>query len=365
MQIDILLKQLLRDYRLDKHGITKEISEDLGCHRHTIGKLYRNQLSNPSLQTLAGLCAWLQRHNVPGDILPQALFGARPSEFWKAVAAPGIVTFYLGEYRQTQPPAPARRWISLRDAAVMAKIIEVLSTSTNISTNQLSLQTRYVPFHFSAEKPEVEMQVFLKDARGAVAVFDKMKSQTLRGTSILVGSQRVNLLVEVMVADLFGCKAFQMPKTRPRVPFYQVYRKGDRPVPSCFGGAGKLPGRGGPAEPGLYYRDENDRWVACPWKENQRDAGIILTIYDPGTQILEIAVFGFSGRGTAAMGKAMEQCADSFWPPEVEANGKRVGVYLCKFELSEELAADPDEHVVAKKTKVISLDRDVLKKYLR
>ena len=104
MEIEIRLKQVLKEHKLDKHGVTKKIASDCGVHRHTIGKLYRNQLSHPSLEVLGKVCKWLMAHDVPGDELPQALFGARPSELWQAITAPGSVTIYLGEYQQVAEP---------------------------------------------------------------------------------------------------------------------------------------------------------------------------------------------------------------------------------------------------------------------
>src|SRR5262245_27388901 len=105
MQVEIRLKQILNEYVPERRVSAQQIADDLRVHRHTIGKLYRNQMTNPSLKVLGQLCNWLQENGVPGDILPQALFGTRPAKLWQAVAEPGIVRFYLGMYQQTESPA--------------------------------------------------------------------------------------------------------------------------------------------------------------------------------------------------------------------------------------------------------------------
>ena len=49
MPVEIRLKKILQQYGLDKKGIIQTIAEEVGVHRHSIGKLYRNEYSHPSL----------------------------------------------------------------------------------------------------------------------------------------------------------------------------------------------------------------------------------------------------------------------------------------------------------------------------
>ncbi|KKM06262.1 hypothetical protein LCGC14_1745720, partial [marine sediment metagenome] len=56
MRIAVRLKKILVDYKLDNHGVLREISDYLDVHRHTVGKLYRNQANSLSFKALGKLC---------------------------------------------------------------------------------------------------------------------------------------------------------------------------------------------------------------------------------------------------------------------------------------------------------------------
>jgi len=321
MQLEIRLKNILREYGLDRHGVTGRIARDLDVHRHTIGKLYRNQLANPSLKVLGMLCAWLESHGVPAEILPQALLGSRASGLWEAVARPGTVRIYLGEYQQIEPTAPEMLWVSRRDSTVAGEIVQVLSTPTVVGEGRPKVLIEHVPFRFATLGSHVRKAQFEQDLARSREMFTEMRSRRESGASILVGSQRVNYMVEHLVGDLFGCEPFRPLTDQIRVPFYLVYRRMDRPVPSCFGGQRNPPRRKSTRQPGIYYLTADAEWTHCPWISKQEDAGIVITVYDPGTKAVEMAVFGFSGRGTEALGRQLLRDADPFWPPYVESKG--------------------------------------------
>jgi len=364
MKIEIRLKNVLKKHKLYHHGVMQQIARDLKVHRHTIRKLYHNQTANVSLDTLGRVCEWLQKKGVPADELPGALFGACPSELWQAIAMPGKVTVYLGEYQQTQPPAAAWRWISRRDAAVAADFVQELSTHSEIGAALPQVNIMYVPFRWDMQSSNVTKKPLAEDINNTKKIFNLMKTGSSSSTSILIGSQRVNYLVEYFVADLFGCKPFCRPGGRSRVPFYLFYRDGDRAVESCFGGLkNPLGGRSTPV-PGIYYCDEEEKWVTCPWRKNKHDAGVVITLYDPGTKAVEVAAFGFSGRATDAVGEQLILDKGHFWPPSIKVKGKQIGIYICRFDFTGSQSIKGTEEVQVKKTDIISLDEKILKKYL-
>ena len=194
-----------------------------------------------------------------------------------------------------------------------------------------------------------------------------MRSKRLYSTAVLIGSQRVNHLAELLVADLFGCVPFHALKRKGQVPFYTIYRDWDRPVPSCFGGRETLPGSRKHVPPGIYYLDENDNWVDCSWKDNEQDAGIVITHYEPGTQALEMAIFGFSGRGTACLGAELIKNPDAFWPPyaSTKDENRKIGVYLCKFQLDSRATNDQTTETLYTSCQVIPLAEDILAKCMK
>lgn len=366
MQIEIRLRKILRDHNLDRHGIEQRLATDLNVHRHTIGKLYRNQLTNPSLKVLGELCDWLQAHGVSPDILPQALLGSRPAGLWRALAGQGTVHVYLGEYQETREGSPSMLWISRRDSMVASELVQILTTPGDWGPGQPTVLLQYVPFRFAAPGSSVKKKQFREDIALSKETFAEMPSRSGLGSSILVGSQRVLFLLEYFVADLFGCRPFKrFEGTEIKTPFFLVYRDHDRAVPSCFGDQRNPPKRKGKRTPGICYLDSDGRWVSCPWLSRQQDAGIIMTVYDPGTKGLEMAVFGFSGWGTEALGRQLLEDPTPFWPPYARLKGRQVGVYICQFTMEAQNSPEGAEMIRAKEFKVIPMDKAILESYLR
>ncbi|MBI4718249.1 MAG: helix-turn-helix transcriptional regulator [Planctomycetes bacterium] len=354
------MKKILRENGLAGRTVVQRMAADLKLHRHTIGKLYRNQASNPSLDVLGRICDWLERNGVPGGILPQALFGVRPSSLWEAVAAPGAVTLYVGEYRQMPPGPRPLRWIAQHDALAIAKIVQSLSGTATVAERRVSVGIEHVPFRFDPEKSAVGADHLQEDRKRAGEIFRKLQASARATSAIILGSQRANHLVELLVADIFGCEAFTLPRRgRRAAPLYLAFRKEDRVVPSCFGGRTAPPGCTAVRGPGIYYRTR-DGWSVCPWTRGVQDAGVILVSRDPGTAALRMAVFGFSGPGTEAVAEELLRVPDRFWPLPVARNGKEVGVHICRFGLCRDTSESRDEEVRVKDIEVIPLDKEIL-----
>jgi hypothetical protein len=83
--------------------------------------------------------------------------------------------------------------------------------------------------------------------------------------------------------------------------------------------------------PGIYFRTKRGGWAACPEREGKTTGGVVLVTYQRASQSLEVALFGFSGEGTAAVGEYFLSHADEFWPPNAELAGRQVGVHICRF----------------------------------
>jgi transcriptional regulator with XRE-family HTH domain len=394
MQIELRLKSFLKKYGLDYHGVKNELAEVCDVHRHTIGKLLKNEMSNPSLNLLSKICRWILRKKeieiengeFDPSILPRELFGSRPAELWLAFGKSRRVTIYLGEYQQSHqdmPHVPAHRSVSRRDAEVESMFIQRLSSTEVMGANRPVVHTRFIPFHYTWKKSDgsddtVENNVTDDDRDRAIRVYERdVRKRNPNESVIMVGSQRVNYLLECQVANIFGCEPFAQALDNPKVPFYLCYRDFDHSVNSCFGGRHFPPHYETwnkadynkiceayekehgpiidhpPSVPGTYYRlDEKGPWQHCPWTKEKEDAGIVLIVRD-GDQ-MDVGVFGFAGSATVAVGRHLMEYPWDFWPEAIDPDtekkkkgkkappppcttivgGLEIGVYLCKVEFT-------------------------------
>jgi len=63
---------------------------------------------------------------------------------------------------------------------------------------------------------------------------------------------------------------------------------------------------------GTNYLDENFEWRFLKWHEERNDSGIVVIICE--AENVELATFDFSGRATNAIGDALLQKFEHFWP---------------------------------------------------
>ena len=245
MGIEIRLKGFLQKHNQDRHGVLKKIVAGTRPHvnRHTIGKLYSGSHLDCSLRTLSALCDSLAGTlNVDSSDVLKELLGTAPANVWAAVSASECVRICLGERRDLESCGQVTPWLSRRDAAVCTQIVSYLSRATPPP----KITVEYVPASlYSATSTSG------KDSTAeAVGLFKRLRTDRRNTSTILVGSQRANDLVELFVADLFGCAPFKADRARSAVPFYLTFRKGIAKE-SCFGGPGPVPGTKSPPAPGI------------------------------------------------------------------------------------------------------------------
>ncbi len=376
MKLEWRLKQLLEKHNLYKYGVETQIAKECGLHRHTIGKFLRNQIQSPKLEVLEKICGWLIERGVPADILPGALFGVKPSGLWRAIGQSKKILIFLGEYHLKEKMTTAPKIspsISRHDSVVSSKIIHFLYSEPELRDTRPSVKTQFVPFYFTPKVERASGDGFKEDKERARHIFNDMrKNRQLELSTIMIGSQRVNYLVEYMVADLFHCEPFVPVSENPKVPIYLCYRNFDHLVPSCFGGPTNPIGRNGEIRHGTYYLDEDFEWQFFEWQEGKNDSGIVLIIREAGN--VELAAFGYSGRATNAIGNALLQKSEQFWPDPDSAisntvviGGKEIGIYICHVKFCEDkikgddrACGNFDNDVV----KIIPLNRKVLEKFL-
>jgi transcriptional regulator with XRE-family HTH domain len=401
MTVELRLQQVLKQHNLNHHGVEQRIANACGLHRHTVGKIYRNESKNPSLRVLDKICSWLISKGVPAKTLPGVLLGFRPAELWEAIAKTSEVTICLGMYKHiihknnNEKPGPAHLTVASHDATANSKINQQLTTEEVMGKARPTVRTLHVPFYFRRNVQQLDESLFEEDQHVALRIYQEVLGQVPMDTVILIGSQRANYLVEYFVADLFGCQPFLPIAAKPEVPLYLRYRSFDRLVPSCFGGRDSLPGFENTNKCGIWYLDEDGGWRLCQWRKDKQDSGAVITVRSAGS--MRIALFGFSGRSTTAICNELIKHPEKFWPvnatdfeadkngPHLPPNKKRasgkkaaqenavirnsneIGVYICRVNFADsdndaeswiENDYDKDEVVV------IPLNRAVLEKYL-
>lgn len=375
MQISIQVSKILQEQRIDRRGIVEELAKVLGLHRHSVSKILNDTATSISMETLCKLCEWLHKKTkvAPEELLRQ-IFAVRAPELWKAVNNTKRITLYLGEYRQINRAGGEETvglWVSRRDSAATNAITEQLYTLHDQNTAprlQSVLCTKYVPFRFDATSRTGRREYFEEDTKRAIAMFKEMRNGSANSASILIGSQEVNGLVEVVVADLFGCTPFVSTKGDSRVPFHLVFRSRHYDIASCFGSYKPPQKFVGEAKPGIYYLNEHSKWVALPWVRDCRDAGVVIIRNNRSTKSLEMVLFGFSGRATAAMASVLIPSSHYIWPPYCEQKTEDIGVYICNFNLDPGLAAAAgtvDEPAQNTALEVIPLDKTILSERLK
>jgi transcriptional regulator with XRE-family HTH domain len=364
MEVKMRLHELLQEYGLDRHGIKQKIANDLGLDRHTIANIYNQDSATVSLDVLSRLCTWLQSNGVPTDELPSGLFNTGRSNLLQTIAEKKKVTIFLGEGRETQEPAVAYRWISRRDAAAATTLVAQLSHGGKNGYPTPPLDFEYVPFRYPLLNLPQNKEPPMEDMERAKNYFRRMRADSADSAKIIIGSQRVNYLLECHISYLFGCRPFTPLTDRIRVPFYMVWRTGDYWIPSCFGGGANPFCARHANVPGVHCFNGR-RWSRYLWEDQKKDAGIIITAYEPRSKAVEIALFGFSGRATEALGKQLILKEHLLWPPSALLRRKQIGIYICKLDFPskdhtdniEDPDTDPD-------CDVIPLSEKILEEYL-
>jgi len=390
MTIEIRLLQLLHKYKIFKHGIETEMAEKCGLHRHTIGKMLRNEARNPSLNVLDKICGYLIDNGVPSEILPGAVLGFKPATIWKSISRLNRVAIYIGMYihiKKNNQPGPAHMTVARHDATTEAKINLTLTNKAELGEQQRpSIKTRYVPFQLHPAAMKVDGDWFETDKRNAKDIFKAMLDRLSYESSIILGSQRVNYLVEYLVAELFGCVPFQSVNKKPKVPFYLCYRKFDRPVPSCFGGMENPPAVKGSKKSGIWYLDDKGKWQLDEWEMDRSGAGIVITIRQMDSMVM--ALFGLSGRSTNAICNELIVHPEKFWNGNDEDNtagskrsrsknkadgnivtrhNKEIGVYICQVKFTRPSGNGgswTEKDYEGDEVEVKPLARSILDKYL-
>jgi hypothetical protein len=329
MEVVFRLRALLRQHSHDKRGVITEIEEACRINRHTAARLYRGECTTIPFTTLTRLTDWLiEKKDVPARDLPGALFGT--ADLWDRLPNLSVINLYLGEYH-AEPSGHARpTWLSRNDVAVYSHLVRKFALSGSLR----DLQIHYVPFEYVLSgntNPRKELQTKW------LAASEKSFKQLL-GTgdqavvNLMIGSQRVNLLVERFVAHLWDLPAF-IRGSRESVPFRMIHDSPPGSHPSCFSETS------GKHASGLLYRKEVGQWEYIPITE-ESDAGIVIIDERPDGKRIDVALFGYSGRATFAIGLEFLERPEVYRLMSMSRGGPSVAVFVCTVDFSRQPADD-------------------------
>ncbi|MGD0551683.1 MAG: helix-turn-helix transcriptional regulator [Sedimentisphaerales bacterium] len=363
MIIKMRLKKLLQEHNLYKRGIMQVMANDLGLHRQTISKMFSDEIGTISTGTLSKICSWLIENDVPAKSLPAALFGRGRGKLWQEFAEKEKCNCFIGEYHEPREPEVLWKWLSRSDTTALGLFAQQLSTPQEDNATTPGLFFEYIPFHYPLQSYDVRQEPLAQDIQRSGKIFQKMLSDK-NTSSILIGSQRVNYLLEHFVADLFKCTPFASA-AQLRVPWFTVYRESDHMVPSCFGGKTR-PGDGKECSvPGLHYINERGKWVAFPWHLHEQDGGVVIIVRDNEKDTMSMAVFGFGGLTTEAIARATVLQEEKFVEPQWETGSREIGVFIClvKYQVNH-LPGEIEDTVTPTDYKIIPMKEKVLKQFL-
>ena len=339
MQTRLGLVELMRRYGISKRGRMGDLVQMLGLGRQATSKIVNGRTGAVSFDQLGTICEWLLDQLPDGApekqelraILPGALL--RFTGPWDAIQEASHVVLHLGEryWRSSEVDRERDPWISGSDSSAATRIVRGLTQHGA----HFSLQWRNVPLHVFPDESSIDRASLEKDRTAAKQRLREVLSST-DTASIVIGSQRVNLLTEAFIAHLFSCEPFSPPGIETRVPVYLQYRQsGGITLPdSCFGAPTAPPGceRG---VPGCYWRSEPGQpWHSAPFQDGIKDAGIVIVVQDHKNHSTQILLFGYSAVATAELGRFFGAEPLRFWPLRRRTGDRSYGVFVCSGDVS-------------------------------
>ena len=328
-------------------GTIKDIVEHTGLDRHQVAALLKNEVKYIPLEALSRLCDYLiDKGKCTADQLPGALFAVEPEYFWELLAHRGRIELCLGVRRPEQNWLEGA-WVTASDSVLLGVLLNGISTLggtaehlTGDAQGELRRISASAPrlehFHQSlvwspgqAKKDEV-----MARAREVKQHFNSVGADR---ALVCIGSIKSNPVVELVMAEAFGGEPFKTeddvsdPRQRS-CPIFLRYREGDPHPESCCGGVQLAKSAAG-EKPGLYYENADGEWDCCAWDEGESDAAYVFYVHRESQGRLEMAVGGFSGRGTRLLARTLSAHPEWFWPPVYSKHGVQIGAYIAEFKV--------------------------------
>ncbi|MBM4000433.1 MAG: helix-turn-helix transcriptional regulator [Planctomycetes bacterium] len=356
--------------RKRRPGTIKAIVEYTGLDRHQVSALLRNEVKYIPMQALSRLCDYLVEHgHVAPDQLPGALFAVEAEDFWELLARRRRLELCMGVRCEDELGETA--WIVASDSVLLGELLNGVSTLGGAA------RQCYKSGHANRPHPEHLKQTLvwspgqredIEVRRLAVEARREFTGSTGDKALVCIGSVKSNPVVEVMMAQTFGCEPFRTQDHVASIdqracPVFLRYREHDPHHESCSGGL-RLSSDHPSPKPGIYYETRSGEWRVCEWDAAERDVAFVFYAHRESQGCLEMALAGFSGRSTRLLAKTLATRAQDFWPPIYEDHGVRIGAFVVQYTLatSDDQARDMLRTDLSAGTKIIPIDREVIER---
>ncbi len=364
-----------------RRGLVAEITQATGVERHTVTALLHNRAKQISLDSLARISDYLvKHHHADPASLPGALLARDPERFWEIIAESQQLDFCLGARR-------SREWLGSEYVMATDSLLQgtILSGSAEFARvhyrnpQQLKLARKgttsrsHPHFHLvaapglnaTAKNPGAEWPNICSRAR---EVYDFCKDNK-RSVLLALGSIKVNPVMELMLARLFGTEPFVSQDTVPdpasrSCPVMFRFRKTDPKPPSLCGGM-RLAADTPASQPGIYYETAKKKWEFCPWAKESSDAAFVFYAFRRTIAQADIACGGFSSRATRCLTDNLERIVSQCGAPQFVSDELQVGLYIIRFSFD---PANKDYDIYRDdrdfKTEVIPVPEEVVRRRL-
>lgn len=385
MKISIRLASLLEHVR-NRRGLIAEIEKYTGIERHTVTGLLNNTVKYVSLDALAKISDYLIAvHGIDPAILPGALLGRDPERFWEMLSSCGQVEFCVGA--RVSPDWPGAEYVMSTDSRLQGVLLSKLSQweslqwrsrppgqepAAGVPAGEKSeaggsgvawqqggprsfgpIRRQHPRFHLVAApdrhiRPDNPGPQWSEIVARARAVYEnshqlppperapRWPMEVGQGRALVaLGSVKVNPVVELILAQAFGAKAFvsldQIPTSSKR-PCPMLFRyRDDDPQPPSFCGGVQIAADSPAPLPGIYYEAEPGRWLCCPWDPEEHDAAFLMYAMYPPRARLEVACGGFSSRATNCLSDKLEEIVSALGEPLFSSPQLVLGLYIIEF----------------------------------
>jgi hypothetical protein len=360
-------------------GTIKSIVEHTGLDRHQVANLLKNEVKYIPLQALSRLCDYLIEHGyVTADQLPGVLFAVEPENFWELLARRRRLELCLGVRRANREEWAEGAWVVASDSLLLGALLNGVSTLGGAAQHGASDEAdQGRERKISTPHPEHIRQSLVwspgqgtaeEVAERAGTVFQKFARSPHDKALLCLGSTKSNPVVELVLADSFGCTPFKSQDdvrtpTERSCPIWFRYRDEDPKPPSCAGGVTLSQG-GESKMPGIYFEGPGGKWDHVPWQDSNQDAAMVFYIHRESQGRLEMALGGFSGRATRLLARTLATDAQSFWPPVYVGQGISIGAYIVQYTFNSMDNQDRDilETELTATSRVIPVDGEAVRR---
>ncbi|MDX1946369.1 MAG: helix-turn-helix transcriptional regulator [Pirellulaceae bacterium] len=366
-------------------GTIKAICEYTGLDRHQVASLLKNEVKYIPLDAMSKLCEYLiDRGFATAEELPGRLFGVEPEHFWEILARRKRLVLCLGVRRGDPSDTLDDAWVVASDSVLLGELLSgvttlggtVLHRKSGKPTKGEAASPKAAdssgafdphPEHLHQSLVWSPGQVDIDECRAmARAAYEGFAGTAGDKALVCLGSNKSNPVVELLLANAFGCEPFESQDSVPlpdkrSCPIFLRYRDRDPQPPSCCGGLRISRGHN-TTRPGIYYATAGGDWEVCPCDERRHDAAFVFYIHRESQGHMEMAVGGFSGRATRLLARLLARRGEEFWPPVYEGQGIQIGAFVVQFTFPGEPAADRDllNTDLAAEGKIIRLDASVI-----